>query len=874
MMTKMITLKDGYGFLTSPFDFTALTILRSLLVFGGTICYLLKITLNINFLFVAANFVSWSYCLVKLLALSEVTLYHTYAGVYISLTWNFFAFLFLTIYWALYLDCDATPEWLLSIHEYLEERVLFCSVFRANKQSSMQRLIEEPEVEQEVDGNMEDSRNESIRSLRSSMSSRSSKSFKSSSSSKSLNSSQSMIEEEEEQPQQLPETNLEVPVEEEDELTEKLTTMSHIWKIIVYCKYHAIWFFFGFFFLTIYSSARIFIPYMTGTVLANIVNGGGYPALIHSVILMAGLTMTATLFSGLRGGSFLYATSLIHKRMRNDLFRSLTQQEIGFFDEAETGTISSRLTSDCERMSSLISTNLNVFMRNMVMLIGALVFMFCMSWRLALVTMIAVPLLGFISKVYGSYYDMLGEKTQETIADANKKAEEVLSTMRTVRSFASEKREANAFEYYLGTTLAIRKKESLAYMGYTWMNEFCDNSVLVTVLFYGGHLVLSNRMTSDQLLKFLLYQIQLGENLLQISWVFSGLMQAVGSSRKVFEYILRKPKIKYDGTMMSEVKGNVTFSNINFSYPSRPTQKVLNNMSFNVSPGETVAFVGPSGAGKSSVIALIQRFYSPSSGEITIDGVPISAYNHEYYHQKVALVAQEPILYSGTIMDNIKYGCSWITDDQVYEAAKLANCHNFIMDLEDGYNTTCGEKGAKMSGGQKQRIAIARAIVRKPSVLILDEATSALDAESEHIIQEALNNCTLDKAVSKIVIAHRLSTIEKADRIFVVQKGVIIQEGSHQKLMEETDGLYYNLVLKQLKLADEEVDLMKTVSPKTNKSERERSDSRRSDTLLVPSHLGVDQVFGSSIGSLGRSGLTYRHQSSGSNVDFVNDNEF
>uniref|UniRef100_A0A0N5BQF0 ABC transmembrane type-1 domain-containing protein n=1 Tax=Strongyloides papillosus TaxID=174720 RepID=A0A0N5BQF0_STREA len=842
-MTKLITLQDGYGFLTSPIEFTAVAILRALAVLGGVTCFLMNKYPGINFVFVSVNFVSWSLSLVKLLALSEVTQYHTYTGIYISLAWNFISFIMLTILWCLYLDCEQTPEWLRTFHNFLADNFLCCRTLKSKDQAFITKFIEEQEEGRLINDD-DDNRSESSRSHAS---------------------TRTILDDDQ--------VITCRKIEDEEEMYEKLTTMSHIWKIIVYCKYHWIWFFFGFFFLTIYSSARIFIPYMTGTVLSNIVSGGGYEALFHSVFLMAFLTTTATLFSGLRGGSFLYATSLIHKRIRNDLFRSLTQQEIGFFDEADTGSISSRLTSDCERMSSLISTNLNVFLRNTVMLVGALVFMFCMCWRLALVTIIAVPLLGFLSKVYGGYFDMLGEKTQETIADANKKAEEVLSTMRTVRSFASEIKEADEFEKCLYKTLDVRKKESLAYMGYTWMNEFCDNAVLVSVLFYGGHLVLSNRMNSSQLLKFLLYQLQIGENMLQITWVFQGLMQAVGSSRKVFEYILRKPKIKYDGKVMSPVQGKVSFNNVSFNYPTRPNQPVLNNMSFSVKPGETVAFVGPSGAGKSSVIALIQRFYTPNAGSITVDGVPIDSYNHEYYHQKVALVAQEPILYSGTIMDNIKYGCSWITDEQVYEAAKLANCHGFIMDLEDGYNTTCGEKGTKMSGGQKQRIAIARAMVRKPSVLILDEATSALDAESEHIIQEALNNCTQDKSVSKIVIAHRLSTIEKADRIFVVQKGVIIQEGNHQQLMEDTDGLYHNLVQKQLKLADESSGAFTTISPLVDRQGRSRTDSRRSETMSVSTHLPSDNVFATSIGSLGRTGLSLRHQSVTNTMDHINDTD-
>uniref|UniRef100_A0AC35UD14 ATP-binding cassette sub-family B member 9 n=1 Tax=Rhabditophanes sp. KR3021 TaxID=114890 RepID=A0AC35UD14_9BILA len=721
-------LQDGYSWMDSPFDFAGMALLRATLVGFGLVCFGNKCVLNWNVGVISMNFVSWSYCLVKILALSERTECHTYPGLYISIGWNMLSNLFLTVFWCLYLHTKTTPTWLRVCHKYLR------NIVTIGNKSQSEPLIEEEDIEEAAD------------------------------------------------------------------LEEKLTTLSHVIKIVVYCKHHINWFCGGFFFLTIYSTARIFIPYITGTVLANIVKGGSkdaaYDSLVNSVILMACLTMLATSFSGLRGGTFLYATSLIHKRMRNDLFRSLTKQEIGFFDEAETGAISSRLTSDCEKMSSLISTNLNVFMRNSVMLCGAMAFMFAMSWRLALVTLIVVPLLGFISKIFGTYYDILGERTQLTIADANKKADEVLSTMRTIRSFAAEKGEADKFEEYLGKTLDVRKKESLAYMAYTWLNEFCDNAILVTVLFYGGHLVISNRMTSDQLLKFLLYQIQLGENMLQISWVFSGLMQSVGASRKVFEYILREPKIKYDGTLTPDIKGKIEFKNVQLSYPTRPNQVVLKNVSFTVHPGETVALVGPSGAGKSSIVSLLERFYTAQSGEILIDDIKIEDIQHKWLHNRVSLVAQNPILYSGTVRDNILYACEWATTDDMLKASKMANCHDFIMAKDNNYDAMCGEKGCMWSGGQIQRISISRSMTRDPKILLLDESTSALDGESEAIVQEALEKSSDGRTT--IIIAHRLSTIEKADRILVFDNGEIVQSGTHSSLMED-EGMYRNLVNRQLK---------------------------------------------------------------------------
>ncbi|VDK73390.1 unnamed protein product [Onchocerca ochengi] len=502
-----------------------------------------------------------------------------------------------------------------------------------------------------------------------------------------------------------------------------------------------------------------------------------------------------TISGGLRGGCFSYGTALVNRQMRSDLFSSLVKQEIGFFDATNTGEIISRLTADCETMSSTVSTNVNVFLRNIVMLIGALVFMITLSWRLSLVNFIIIPVVGFVTNVYGAYYDLLSEKTQATIALSNHVAAEVMSTMRTVRSFACEKREAKKFDQHLDKTLHLNKKKSLVYVGYMWTTELCDNVILIAVLFYGGHLVLSGKMTVDNLISFLLYQMQLGENLYNISYVFTGLMESVGASRKVFEYMLRKPKILQIGTKKTPINGEVKFDSVCFTYASRPNNPVLQDISFTVHAGQTVALVGPSGGGKSSVVSLIEHFYECDKGWVLIDGNSVADYDHEYLHQKIALVAQDPILYEGTVRDNIVYGCDWATEEDVLNAAKIANAHNFIMETEKQYDTNCGEKGVQMSGGQKQRIAIARALVRRPAILILDEATSALDAESEHIIQDAIAQCSKDKTV--IVIAHRLSTVENADQIIVINKGRVMQQGRHEDLLKQ-DGIYRSLVHRQL----------------------------------------------------------------------------
>ncbi|KAL6729431.1 hypothetical protein Aduo_000484 [Ancylostoma duodenale] len=258
---------------------------------------------------------------------------------------------------------------------------------------------------------------------------------------------------------------------------------------------------------------------------------------------------------------------------------------------------------------------------------------------------------------------------------------------------------------------------------------------------------------------------------------------------------MKNPSDQVNRAEKPELTGEVEMNSVDFTYPSRPVQKVLKGINFKIKSGETVAFVGSSGAGKSTIASLIQQFYIPSGGSIAIDGAPIENIEHEYYHEKVSIVAQEPMLFDCSIRENILYGCEWATEDDMKAAAKMANAHDFVTQLDEGYETSCGERGAQLSGGQRQRIAIARALVRNPAVLILDEATSSLDSHSEDAIQETLRR--IAGKLTVIVIAHRLTTIKNADRIYVVDNGKIVQSGTHTELLKDVDGHYFSLVSKQ-----------------------------------------------------------------------------
>uniref|UniRef100_A0AC35THV2 Ligand-gated ion channel 50 n=1 Tax=Rhabditophanes sp. KR3021 TaxID=114890 RepID=A0AC35THV2_9BILA len=593
----------------------------------------------------------------------------------------------------------------------------------------------------------------------------------------------------------------ELLVNEEQENIPKLSTFKTTLKLINYCRYHSFWFISSFIYSAIFSISLVTIPYCIGTLVSDLVKGGGVAAVLKSILIIGGLSLLASFFGGCRWGSAEYASALIHRKMRSDLFRSLVYQEMSFFDDLQTGEITSRLSSDVEKMASVMSTNFNVLLRVTLMLGGSFGFMFALSWRLSFVSFILIPLIGMLQAKFGMYFDKIGEQDQETIAEANKKADEIISSMKTVKSFASEEKEITKFESHLDKTLVVKKTKAVGEVIYTWFTELCYNFILVFIISYGGYLVLSKNMSPEDLINYLLYALQINYHIMDFGWVFFNIMGAVGSSRKVFEYIDREPKIPKIGKDKPVIEGKVTFNNVSFSYPSRPNQIVLNNLSIEADAGTIVALVGPSGAGKSSIISLLKRFYLPTEGEILLDGKNIDNFDNDYYNKKIVLVGQNPILFGGTVRENILYGCENGTDQEMIKAAKLANCHDFIMETELGYDSICGEKGCLFSGGQVQRLCIARVLVLKCKIILLDESTSAMDSHSEAVVQDAIYKNLKDKTV--FVIAHRLSTIEKANKIYVINKGQVEQVGNHQELMQDSEGTYYSLVQKQ-KLANKQ----------------------------------------------------------------------
>ncbi|NXD40201.1 ABCB9 protein, partial [Copsychus sechellarum] len=600
-----------------------------------------------------------------------------------------------------------------------------------------------------------------------------------------------------------------------------------IHKLLSYTKPDAFFLGIASFFLLVAALGETFLPYYTGLAIDGIVVQKSMDRFSTAVLVMSLLAIGSSFAAGIRGGVFTLIFARLNIRLRNCLFRSLVSQEMSFFDENRTGDVISRLTSDTTIVSDLVSQNINIFLRNVVKATGVIFFMFSLSWKLSLVTFMGFPIIMLVSDVYGKYYQKLSKDVQSALAKANNTAEETISAMKTVRSFANEETEANVYWQKLQQVYKLNKREAMAYTYYVWSSGLTLLVVQVSILYYGGHLVISEQMTSGNLISFIIYEFVLGDCMESIGSVYSGLMQGVGAAEKVFEFIDRQPTMVHDGSLAPDhVDGKVEFRNVTFSYRTRSATQVLQNVSFTLHPGKVTALVGPSGSGKSSCVNILENFYPLQDGQVLLDGRPINMYDHKYLHSVISLVSQEPVLFARSIADNISYGLTSASFESVVQAAQKANAHNFITELQDGYHTgthpaagpgSCaawhllililtpsslcldpteaGEKGAQLSGGQKQRVAIARALIRAPPILILDEATSALDAESEHAIQQAIYGDLQNHTV--LVIAHRLSTVERAHNIIVLDKGRVVQQGSHKELMEE-GGLYSKLVQRQI----------------------------------------------------------------------------
>ncbi|XP_045549542.1 antigen peptide transporter 2a isoform X3 [Salmo salar] len=509
---------------------------------------------------------------------------------------------------------------------------------------------------------------------------------------------------------------------------------------------------------------------------------------LTAIILMGLYSLGSSFSAGCRGGLFMCAINSFTCRMKVELFGALVKQEISFFETIKTGDITSRLSTDTTKMARALALNVNVLLRTLIKTVGMLSLMMSLSWKLTLLMLMETPITGLLQGVYDNYYLRLSKEMQDSMARANEAAGETVAGIRTVRSFNTERSEAGRYDHRLMDTHNLKTRRDTVRAVYLLLKRLTALVMQVAMLYYGRLFIQRGQMSTGNLVSFILYQSNLGANIRTLIYIFGDMLNSVGAAGKVFEYLDREPQVSTKGTLQPEtLTGHVHFHNLSFSYPTRQGRKVLQGFSLELRPGQLTALVGPSGGGKSTCVSLLERFYQPQQGEILLDGQPLHSYQHHYLHRKVAMVGQEPVLFSGSIKDNIAYGLADCSLERVQEAARRANAHSFISQLEKGYDTDVGERGGQMSGGEKQRIAIARALIREPQVLILDEVTSALDTESEHMVQEALASCP---SQTLLVIAHRLKTIERADRIILIDRGSVLEQGTHQELMDRKGGYY------------------------------------------------------------------------------------
>jgi ATP-binding cassette subfamily B protein len=484
--------------------------------------------------------------------------------------------------------------------------------------------------------------------------------------------------------------------------------------------------------------------------------------------------------------------------LRAQLFSSTIEQDISFFDSSRVGDLLSRLGSDTELVQRALTINISVALRYFIQVLGGIALMLIISVKLTVLIVMLIPIVIIGSMFWGKKLRILSKRMQAELGEASVIAEESVTSVRTVRVFAGESHEISRYGKAIQTALKTGlSRTSLAAMFSSSM-VFVMHSAIALVVWYGGHLVQSGELSVGDLTGFLLYCVIVAVSFGFLANTWVEFMQAVGASERIFEIVDQKATIISPLSPKPIPKAHeaaLTFSDVTFAYPSRPAYDVLKQVSFQISPGETVALVGPSGAGKSTIASLIPRFYDPSGGEICYGGVPLNQLSLTELRNEISIVAQQPQVFSCSIGENIRYGRVEASQIEIESAAQAANIHSFIESLPKGYDTLVGDKGIQLSGGERQRLAIARALLKNPSFLILDEATSALDSENEHLVQQALERLMENR--SCLVIAHRLSTVQHADAVHVLKDGSICQTGTHQDLLAQP-GIYQRLVQHQL----------------------------------------------------------------------------
>lgn len=576
-------------------------------------------------------------------------------------------------------------------------------------------------------------------------------------------------------------------------------------RLIAYLRPHIRYLLIAFVALIISAGLSLVFPAVIGGV-------GELPGVLDSVLEESNLELLDTITLVLLGVFLLragtqfietYFLNLIGEKivvdLRKELYAHLQNLSLHFFTERRVGELVSRISSDVTVVRTALTNNIVTLLQQAITMVGAVVIMFLLNWRLSLFIIITIPIIMVIAFAFGFYLRRISTEVQDEIASSTTVAEEALQNVREVKSFAREPYEVKRYDGAVDRAFAAAVRLLWVRSVFGSLVAFLGFGGLAMVLWFGGREVLEGRLTGGELIAFLLYGFTIAGAFAALVGLYTSFQEALGATKRVFQILDTTSTIEDspNAKTLPTVEGRITFENASFSYDER--QIVLENINLDIASGEIVALVGPSGAGKSTMFNLIPRFYDPVEGKIAIDGYDLRDVTQESLRTQVGIVPQETLLFGGSIRENILYGRLDATEDELIEAAKAANAHDFITNLPDGYETIVGERGTRLSGGQRQRVAIARAILKDPRILLLDEATSSLDNESEHLVQEALTR--LMQGRTTVMIAHRLSTIRVAHRIAVLDQGKIIELGSHEELMAQ-NGLYTKLYEMQFREED------------------------------------------------------------------------
>ncbi|XP_014607823.1 PREDICTED: ATP-binding cassette sub-family B member 10, mitochondrial isoform X1 [Polistes canadensis] len=553
-------------------------------------------------------------------------------------------------------------------------------------------------------------------------------------------------------------------------------------------------------FLIVSSTVTMAVPFCLGKVIDIIYNVNVdkmTEKLNQLCIVLFGVFMIGAISNFCRIYLMSTAGHRITYTLRKKAYTAILSQETAMFDTKSTGELVGRLTGDAQLVSYAVTSNVSDGLRSLIMTTSGISMMFYISPQLALVGLSVVPIVAGIAIINGRYLKKISRNVQDSLAVLNTEAEERISNIRIVKAYAQEIQEVKRYSSKLQDVLKLCYKESLYRGIFFGMTGLSGNVIILSALYYGGVMVSDSTITIGNLSAFLLYAAYVGISLNGLSSFYSELNKALGASSHLFELIDRKPKIPIKGgkILENELTGDIIFQNVNFSYPTRQNSLILRDFNLHIPKHSITAIVGSSGSGKSTVAMLLLRLYDPCKGSVLLDDHDLKELDPIWVKSQIGVVPQEPILFSGTIKENILYGTENVTEHEIEEISKKAHVLEFTNKMKDGLNTIVGEKGITLSGGQRQRIAIARALVKKPKILIFDEATSALDAESERFVQEALEHATHGKTV--LTIAHRLSTIKNADKIVVIDQGEVVEIGTYSTLMSLEQGYFKNLVKHQ-----------------------------------------------------------------------------